>query len=82
MLPNPPMDNGEILPGLVLGLRTPVADYILTLDGHWLIDGSITIADRAYTLEEGNVVKIIGVASKKGSPASGEYLELEIRRIE
>ena len=82
MLPNPPMDNGEILPGQVLGLRTPEADYILTLDGHWLIDGSITIADRAYTLEEGNVVKIIGVASKKGSPASGEYLELEIRRIE
>lgn len=82
MLPNPPADNGEIPPGLILGLRTPDTDYILTLDGHWLIDGSITIADRAYRLEEENVVKIIGVANKKGSPASGEYQELEIRRIE
>ena len=80
-LPNPPSDDGPTLPGMVLGLKTTSEEYILTRNGAWLADGSITVDGKAYVLEEGDETEITGMASKTRISSSQEYLELEIKTI-
>lgn len=78
--PNPPHGTSEpILPGMVLGLETSSDNYVLTVDGHWIADESITIAGSVYSV--GDEVGVTGTASVVKISAAEEYRELAVKSI-
>lgn len=80
-LPNPPSEDGPTLPGMVLGIGTTSEEYILTCNGAWLADGTITVDGKAYVFEVGDEAEITGMVSKTRISSSQEYFELEIKTI-
>lgn len=80
LLPDPPHSTSEpILPGMVLGLEASSGDYVLTVDGHWIADESITIAGSVYSV--GDEVGITGTASSVKISGTETYLELTVKSI-
>lgn len=81
LLPNPPSNDGPTLPHMILGLRTTTEEYILTCDGSWQSDRTITIKGQTYLFEDGDKAEVTGIASEIQLSSSQSYLELKIKTI-
>lgn len=78
-VPMPPFTDPP-LPGVVIGLETAYDNYVLLNDEHWLSDGTITIDNVVYSMDD--EVEITGTVTRVHISETKEYLELDIKTIE
>ncbi len=79
-LPNPPDGSSEVpLPGAVLALETESGGYILSHDGQWIWEETVTVGGTVYTIQDR--VEVSGTASMTKISATENYTELSIKTI-